>query len=467
MQHPYPTPPRWRPPIGLIVTGAVLILIPVIGCGAWLWLQWAELAISNPWFVDTIRYSVFLLPVVLGAWAIGTAVSIAWRRWGWRESIYAHYEVLKTRAQVQVAPLATNFHYELNSESNASELPALPAPVDVTMPLDSWLRWVDEQPHVLLSGRTKAGKTHTATALLARRLRASEMVYIIDPHSSAWLGLPTVGFVGMRADGKPDTAALNAALLAVASEYISRMRARDEHKNATGTELPHDHFGRVTILIDEANYIADVLPTVWREFIKALASGGRKVGISLLCLAQSPLVEDIQISGSMRSNFARLALDDATVKQLIGSDEKDGERKKALHAALVGVERPAAATIDAQVWLLDRRGLEAGAAPSNAHTLVWSGKSSSVSPQNAPTEPLSHPAQIDNDVAGAVISPEAGVAPVATVALSAAEIANIASLLMTLPTSEVVKKVDGYNGRNYREIKQKVETVKNLIEGGK
>jgi hypothetical protein len=31
----------------------------------------------------------------------------------------------------------------------------------------------------------------------------------------------------------------------------------------------------------------------------------------------------------------------------------------------------------------------------------------------------------------------------------------------------VVKKVDGYNGRNYRETKTRVETVKNLIEGGK
>ena len=218
-------------------------------------------------------------------------------------------------------------------------------------------------------------------------------------------------------------------------------------------------------MIDEANYIADVLPTVWREFVKALASGGRKVGVSLICLVQSPLVEDIQVSGSMRANFARLALDDRTAQQLIASDEKDADRKKALNAALVNQERPMATTINGQVWLLDRRGLDAGTAPAGAHRLVWSGKVSIVSGQNGDDEPLSNQGQLDNDVADTVISPGAGVAPVATVALSAAEIAQIATLLPSLPTSEIVKKLDGYNGRNYRELKNKVEVVQALLKG--
>jgi hypothetical protein len=376
-------------------------------------------------------------------------------RWSSRPAAYADKEIAHTRAKVQIAPLATSFTYH----TEASTAPQLEAatPIAVVKSMAEWLDWTDAQPHALLAGRTKAGKTHTATTLLSRRLRAGETVYIVDPHSSAWLGLPTVGFVGMRPDGKPDTAALNAALLAVASEYIHRMRARDEHKQATGDELLHTHFGRMTILIDEANYIADVLPTVWREFIKALASGGRKVGISLICLVQSPLVEDIQVSGGMRGNFARLALDDRSVQQLIGTDEKDGDRKKALHAALVGVAYPAAATIDAQVWLLDRRNLDAGTAPTNATALVWGGNSSSVSP----TEPL----PTGNESSIAVTSPGADSSN-SSIVPTAAEIATIATRLGSGTPSQVAKTLDGYHPRKHTEYKAKVEYVQALLNGG-
>ena len=55
----------------------------------------------------------------------------------------------------------------------------------------------------------------------------------------------------------------------------------------------------------------------------------------------------------MRENFARIALDDRGVQLLIDG-ERDKARKDALRAALRGIERPAAAQISAQVWLLDR-----------------------------------------------------------------------------------------------------------------
>jgi hypothetical protein len=44
--------PRPRIPIGLLVGAALLALIPIIGCMAWLWLQWAALASSYPLFTD-------------------------------------------------------------------------------------------------------------------------------------------------------------------------------------------------------------------------------------------------------------------------------------------------------------------------------------------------------------------------------------------------------------------------------
>ena len=236
---------------------------------------------------------------------------------------------------------------------------------DVVMPREKWLRWLDEQPHTLLGGRTRAGKTTLATAILAERLKASEQVFIIDPHASGWLGLPTAGSAANNGE-------LARALGAVLGEYIRRMQARDMHKRTTAQELAHDHFGRLTVLVDEANAIADELRAEWRTVCKQLASGSRKVGISLLVMAQSPLVEDLGISGGMRENFARIALDDRGVQLLIDG-ERDRPRKDALRAALRGLERPAAAQIGAQVWLLDRSDVAAGSAPSGAREQVWRG----------------------------------------------------------------------------------------------
>jgi hypothetical protein len=452
MSHLHDRAHQPRIPPTLLLLGAIVVLVPVGIILAWLWLQWQALDLALPWLTMALRILFFTVPPTY-------VLALVWQRWGRTRYIDAHHITQQTRARVQVAPMAAHYHHEVNAVAGEGAL-ALPAPIDVLKPVDAWVGWVDQQPHCLLAGRTKAGKTHTASAILARRLRANEMVYIVDPHSSGWLGLPTVGFVGMGTDGKLDTAPLHAALMAVAHEYIRRMQARDEHKNATSDELPHNHWPRLTVLIDEANYIADVLPTVWREFVKALASGGRKVGISLLVMGQSPLVEDIQISGSMRANFARLGLDDRSIQQLIGSDEKDHERKKALNAALVGREHPAAATIDAQVWLLDRRGLEAGTAPANARTLVWGGKPSNVSvettgspmPETGKETSKTLPS-LDADTSMPSILP------------TAAEIATIAARLGKLPPSKVAETLDGYHPRRYSEFKAKVDYVQALIEG--
>ncbi len=330
---------------------------------------------------------------------------------------------------------------------------------DVVMPREKWLRWLDEQPHTLLGGRTRAGKTTLATAILAERLKAREQVFIIDPHASGWLGLPTAGSAANNGE-------LARALGAVLGEYITRMQARDKHKRETGQELPHDHFGRLNILVDEANGIADELRAEWKTVCRQLASGSRKVGISLLVMAQSPLVEDLGISGAMRENFARLALDDRGVQLLIDG-ERDKARKDALRAALRGVERPAAAQIGAQVWLLDRSDLSAGSPPRDAQKLVWrgwdfaAGRRAAVtssapngndvtSPGNENVTALESAETLDgNDVTNVTISP--------------AEVARIAALLASLSPSEVVKKLDGYSPRRYAEYKARVDYVVNLM----
>jgi hypothetical protein len=128
MQH---IPHRPHIPIGLLVAGAFVVLVPVIGCGAWLWLQWAALTRSAPWFVDTIRYSVFLLPLVFGAWGLGTVVNIAWRRYGWRESIFADKTASLAKAQRQFPDALTSLSFHDSHKS----LPPLALPEQVSAPL--------------------------------------------------------------------------------------------------------------------------------------------------------------------------------------------------------------------------------------------------------------------------------------------------------------------------------------------
>ncbi len=439
--------------IGLIAGATLAGCLLIGGIAFGVWHEWTVFATESPEIAWAMRFLLFALPVfVLPAYGL----AIVWQRWGRTRYLDARWRVLMKRAEVQIAPLASSFTYHTETSPNL----ALPEPVeqfDVVKAMPEWMAWVDEQPHSLLGGRTKAGKTWLATALLERRIDAGCDIFIVDPHSSDWLGLPTAGGGGIDERRR--------ALKAILDEYLRRMAVREAHKRKTGRELPHDYFDPLCVLVDEANSLLEELGAEWKTVQKQIASGSRKVGISLLMLAQSPLVEDLGISGAMRENFSRIALDERTVQTLIDS-EREKPRKLALQAAFKTMNYPAAAIIGAQVYLLDRRGLSPGNASAGAR--IWTGwdfkngcQSSSVSP--ATTVAPQH--QIDDDVAEAVISPGAGVAPVATVALSVAEIANIASLLMTLPTSEVVKKVDGYNGRNYKEIRVKVDAVKSLIEG--
>lgn len=443
-----------RLPIGVVVAAIILALLVVTALLAFAWYALRTLDARYPVVADTILIAVPLGGAVLAILYGALGALGMYTRWAGVRAARADQMIRMTQAEVQVAPLATTFHYAVQNEGQAA--PAqLVAPIEVVKDLDAWLRWQDEQPHTLLSGRTKAGKTHLATAILERRLKANERVFIVDPHSSGWLNLPTAGSVA-----NPNE--LKFALVALLSEYTRRMQEREDYKRANnGAELSHNHFGRMTILIDEANAIAEQQGNVWTTFATQLASGSRKVGFALLILAQSPNVEDIGFSAKMRNNFAAIALDMETVQYLIDR-ERNKERKIALREAAHDMSYPAAAQIGADVWLLDRSALPAGQAPQAALSLMWPGwdynQGRAVAVLSSET-PLSPTIKIDNEVSNGVISPGADVSNVSGVSVSPAEAAKIAVLLGQMKPSDVAKKLDGFNGRNYRELKAKVDAV--------
>jgi hypothetical protein len=257
-------------------------------------------------------------------------------------------------------------------QEHRAPAPDGPPALDLLPPAE-WLAWFDESPHVILAAQTNKGKSTTAKAILARRIETGSAVLVLDPHSSEWLGLPSIG-------GGDDWTAIRQAMDAVFNEYTRRLQERDTYQRGTGKELAPSHFRRLTVLLDEANHARMHLDSArrteisaWQQFAQVLGSGARKVNISILLLAQSANVDDLGISATMRRNFTRLALDHATCRQLIQQDEGDPARRRQLYAALEGQAYPAVAAKDGTCYVLDRTGLNRLTRPSMADVdaAVW------------------------------------------------------------------------------------------------
>lgn len=302
------------------------------------------------------------------------------------KSLEQHYGVLHATASRE-HPLLTSLHQTYQPQHTETHaVPALPTPdanADETIqavPVDEWLDWIDRVPHVILAAQTgdkstgQGGKSTTAMAILSPRIARGEHVFVIDPHASGWFGLPAVG-------GGHNWIEVQLAIEAITDEYLDRMRQRHDHLRQTNSELPHDHFPRLTVLVDEANEVRKALDvtvgrgklTPWQAFTEVLGSGARKVGISVFMLAQSTNVDDFGLSGPMRNNFTRVGLDSHVIKLLIGQEEKDKDRRERLYTALNGRAFPAATVRGAQVYLLDRTGLDQRPKPASATASIWPG----------------------------------------------------------------------------------------------
>jgi len=257
----------------------------------------------------------------------------------------------------------------IDAPIEAAAIPTLPALAPIAAA--EWLLWLDSRPHILLAAETGGGKSTTAKAILAPRIINSEHIFIIDPHSSDWLDLPSIG-------GGENWSEVQNAMDAVYTEYKRRLEERDSYRRETGQELAKEHFTRLTVLVDEANSARTALDKArrgevspWQQFAQVLGSGARKVNISIILLCQSANVEDLGLSGPMRQNFTRIALDDRSIKLMIAQEEMDAARRKDLYAALIGRAYPAATAFDGQVHILDRDGLDKYPRPTNARAQVW------------------------------------------------------------------------------------------------
>jgi hypothetical protein len=354
-----------------------IVLLALLGLVVWWLVGWAA---RNPGVAETgqllLLTLIFALAVAGAAWAIVALYLSLVARYG--QALRAHVERTRLgnaaplqaivgqsirdvqaieaaaiglelgRAPYTKYPLLSTLS-EGNKESaettiygtgEGSETPG-------GVPSADWLRWIDETPHLMIAGRTNAGKTTLASAILAERIQAGDEALIIDPHDQPdkWFGVAAIGG-GRRYD----------EILLMLDQVVAEMDARYQAYN-DGT--PTSAFSRLTVLVDEVPAIMDaclnehrrIVDGRWSQFARKLGSEARKVRISVILLTQSPLVQDIGLNIQMRKNFSRIALGDETRRLL--SEERNTDRRKQLEELIRGQAHPAVMEYQSEIHVLN------------------------------------------------------------------------------------------------------------------
>jgi hypothetical protein len=233
-----------------------------------------------------------------------------------------------------------------------------PAPI----PDREWMDWIDRTPHLMIAGRTEAGKTTMAEAVIAQRASQGELLYVLDPHyqPGKWCGLPAVG--GGRGYGDV-MSGLSLVMEELDQRYVDFSRGKRT-----------EDFKRLTVFIDEVPALVEwcfdgkkLRDPRWISFAKHLGSEARKVRIAVILMTQSPLVQDILINTRMRENFTRIALGDQA-GELIKEDSKNRDQ---LMALIEGQRYTAAMEYLNKTYVLDTSNVPSLAQRSTANARPW------------------------------------------------------------------------------------------------
>lgn len=238
------------------------------------------------------------------------------------------------------------------------------------VPVEQWLPWLTDKmvPHLLLTGKTRSGKSTLADIILKFRADRGDTIAILDPHWSTQDQHGNRKWGGIRPLAK-NIDEIVSSLRAIKAEYDDRKRRM---------QLPSDHpdftaemcFDPITVLIDEVPEIVTELSSdkslkgLWNETVKLFGSGGAKVNINVILLSQSPNIEDVGMNGKMRENFCIIALPTLT-RTFIEKYELDRQKKETLLSLLSTnsgtklkpFELPAAAEFGGVIHVLSRDGI--------------------------------------------------------------------------------------------------------------
>ena len=188
-----------------------------------------------------------------------------------------------------------------------------PAAADV-LPLQTWRDALDESPHLLIYGPSKAGKSTLAQAIVAM-FQGCEYV-VIDPMpnkpgESKWGG---IDFVTLDEHGNDEYASIKGALAAVQAEDQRRRKA-----------MRVETFVPLVVIIDEVLQLVDALGSTknaegkseprMAQFIRTMGTTARHRNIKIVLLGQGKNLSDLGLpSSTARNNYAliRVARNNAT-----------------------------------------------------------------------------------------------------------------------------------------------------------
>ena len=320
-----------------------------------------------------------------------------------------------------------------------------------------WRDAMDESPHLLIYGPSKAGKSTLAQAVVSM-FRGCEYV-VIDPQPNKpgeqkWGG---IDFITLDDHGSDEYASIKTALARIKTEDDRRRRSAKQH---TPRQL--------VVIIDEVLALVSALGLTTNEegkreprmahFIRTMGYSARHRNIKIILIGQGKNLADLGLnSGTARNNYAlvRAARNAATNVRsaFIATDE--GEQPIDVRQ----VQRLANGLAEqARVWLT-----HADLAPVGTASQPNNGDLLSILLGETFGETRAKPAApSDNEVSAVstgVSAAESVVSKGFSVSVSPEEAAKIAVLLERNAPSKVAKMLDGFNGRNYAELKAKVDAV--------
>ena len=328
-----------------------------------------------------------------------------------------------------------------------------PAPTNAHLSTQEWREALNESPHLLIYGPSKAGKSTLAQAIVAMFGQCD--YFVIDPlpnkpGETKWGG---VDFVTLAEQGADEYALIKTALDAIQAEDDRRRRSMRTH-----THKP------LIVVIDEVLMLVGALGTLTNEegrkeprmsyFLRRMGVSARHRNIKIVLIGQGKNLNDLGLnSGTARNNYAlvRASRNPATNERSAYIVTDDGEAP----IELQHVPKLAAAVAQHAILWRSHSQLESQSVSrqrdSDLLASLLDGTFDGTPSQQVPAN--------RNHVPSAVPASGCQVPDGPAVPVTATEVAKIASLLVGNSPSKVIKMLDGYHPRKYDVYKAKVDAV--------
>lgn len=347
--------------------------------------------------------------------------------------------------------------------------PAAPATEPPALGLAEWRDALDDSPHLLIYGPSKAGKSTLAQAVVAM-FKGCEYV-VIDPQPNKpgeqkWGG---IDFITLDERGADEYASIKAALDRIKTED-------DRRRRGMRTETPRP----LVVIIDEVLALVGALGTIINDegkkeprmahFIRTMGYSARHRNIKIVLIGQGKNLVDLGLnSGTARNNYAtiRVSRNAASGARAAAIETGQGDQPIELRHVLNLAQL---ATTRGRPWLrhVDLARLPAPSHPADDDLLssLLAATPPSKPPENAP-EIFPRPAEISANAEINFPARESDF-PGTLPEFSAPEIARIlASIVAGKSKTEIIRAMPGYAGRRHALYAARYEELRRAVDAAR